>query len=676
MGKDTTGSGETFGRYRIRGVLEEGGMGRLYVAERTGAEGFRKVVALKRILPHLAQDAKLREMFITEARVAARLDHPDIITTFELGEVDGNYFMSMEYLPGEDLAKILSKCSATQPMPIEIAATLAQRVAEGLHYAHELLDDDGHPANLVHRDVNPCNIVVTYYGAVKLLDFGVVKESAAASTTFSGVFRGNYAYCAPEQIESAPVDRRTDIFCLGIVLWECITGQRLFGGGTDVSNIDAVRSKRIEAPSAFRPEASVALDAIVMRCLSRDPARRYQSAADLSAALRQFLATRPHAPNEQAIGGWLEQQFGKERATRKKAIGQGTDIESALAYLKLGTGTSGLAPANADPDAAAAGAQSKPRVLWSTTIRRTPGPSRALSDAAAPSTPAPTSASQIPGAPNARTSSGLGFTARAELPPEVVTTVEVIDPMAAAPGDVAAPRGGEPGTESAPARRTSSQMGMTPGVTTPRRSSGITTPRTSSGMTSAAAPAPAQPARTRSLSFATLTLAIGSVVIGGAVVLGRLAAPTSESAAVAPALGSVEVRSEPPGALIFIDGSPSGLVTPATLSALPLARPLRIQLSKDGYRPAALTVTPESSPTRPQVVKLVQTSAILRLTDLPRRASVFLDGIQLDTGGIVETTVGRHELRVEVKSKIVFSKVLDLQAGEQITKVGGVEGKP
>ncbi|HEY8925349.1 MAG TPA: PEGA domain-containing protein, partial [Polyangia bacterium] len=364
----------------------------------------------------------------------------------------------------------------------------------------------------------------------------------------------------------------------------------------------------------------------------------------------------------------LEQQFGKERATRKKAIGQGTDIEAALAYLKLGTGTSGLAPANTDPDAAPGGGQAKPRVLWSTTIRRTPSGSRALSEAALPSTPDPMSASQLPGAPSARTSSssGFAFPARPEPPQEVVTTVEVIDPMAAmaaAPGDVMASRAGEPAMESPPARRTSSRIGMT-------------SARIPSGMTSAAVAPPVQPARPRSLSFATITLAIGSIVIGGAVVLGRMAAPHSDSAAVAPALGSVEVRSEPPGALIFIDGSPSGLVTPATLTALPLARPLRIQLSKDGFRPAAITVTPEASPTRPQVVKLVQTSAILRLTDLPRRASVFLDGVQLETDGVVETTAGRHELRVEVKSKIVFSKVLDLQAGEQITKVGVGEGKP
>lgn len=626
-------------------------MGRLYVAERTGAEGFRKVVALKRILPHLAHDTKLREMFITEARVAARLDHPDIITTFELGEVDGNYFMSMEYLPGEDLAKILSKCSATQPMPIEIAVTLAQRVADGLHYAHDLLDDDGRPAMLVHRDVNPCNIVVTYYGAVKLLDFGVVKESAATSTTFSGVFRGSYAYCAPEQIESAPVDRRTDIFCLGIVLWECITGQRLFGGGTDVSNIDAVRSKRIEAPSTFRPEASVALDAIVMRCLSRDPTRRYQRASDLSAALRQFMASRPQAPNEQAIGGWLEQQFGKERATRKKAIGQGTDIESALAYLKLGTGGSGI-PTATDLDPASGSGQSKPRVLWSTTIRRTPVPARPVMEpATTTSTPPLTAAAPAPSAPPERTSGTMAaVAAQAEVIAEPANRAEVLataPPAGAALSSdgASAPAGAR---ETAAAQSAPNQAPLAEG------------------------PAP----RPRRMSFATATLAIGALLIGGAVVLGRAVAPTSDTPLAEPALGSVALRSEPPGALIFIDGSPSGLVTPTTLTGLPLGRPLRVQLSKDGYRPAALTVTPEAAPRPPEVVTLVRTSAIVQLTNLPPRAAVFLDGVQIDTDGIVDTTVGRHELRVEVKSKIVFSKILDVKPGEQITKVAPGEGEP
>jgi len=243
------GGGEVFGRYRIRGVLGQGGMGRLFLAERMGIEGFVKVVALKRILPHLADSEQFREMFINEARVAARLEHPNIVATYELGEVDGSYFLSMEYLPGEDLGTILSRARALQrSVPLEVAVAIAQQGAGGLHYAHDLRDSAGQMTGLVHRDVNPFNIVVTYYGMVKLLDFGVVKGANAGSKTASGVFKGKYAYCAPEQINGGVVDRRTDVFCLGIVLWECLTGQRLFDGSTDVGKIDAVRSKKIVRP--------------------------------------------------------------------------------------------------------------------------------------------------------------------------------------------------------------------------------------------------------------------------------------------------------------------------------------------------------------------------------------------------------------------------------------------
>src|SRR3954454_16069112 len=154
----------TFGRYRLLGLLGEGGMGRLYIAERRGVRGFVKIVALKLILPHLADSAQLREMFLNEARIAARLEHPNIIATYELGEVDGKYFISMEYLPGEDLSAVISHCQvgqAGQPVPIEIAATLSQQAALGLHYAHDARDGQGRLIGLVHRDVSPRNIFVT-----------------------------------------------------------------------------------------------------------------------------------------------------------------------------------------------------------------------------------------------------------------------------------------------------------------------------------------------------------------------------------------------------------------------------------------------------------------------------------------------------------------------------------
>src|SRR4051812_38234417 len=263
---DTAEITQSFGRYRIRGLLGEGGVGRLYVAEQTGIEGFAKIVALKRILPHLADSPPFRSLFLNEARVAARLEHPNIVATYELGEVDGTYFMALEYLPGEDLCAVLARCEPSANMPIEVAAMLAQQCANGLEYAHELHDGEGRPACLVHRDVNPSNIFITYHGMVKLLDFGVVKNSANGKTS-PGIFKGKYAYCAPEQLRGESVDHRTDVFSLGIVLWECLTGHRLFEAPNDAATIDAVRSQTIVAPSLLRPEVPVELDEITMRAL-------------------------------------------------------------------------------------------------------------------------------------------------------------------------------------------------------------------------------------------------------------------------------------------------------------------------------------------------------------------------------------------------------------------------
>src|SRR3954465_16088230 len=323
----------TFGRYRLLGLLGEGGMGRLYIAERRGVRGFVKIVALKLILPHLADSAQLRDMFLNEARIAARLEHPNIVATYELGEVEGKYFISMEYLPGEDLSAVIGRCQGQQTIPLEIAARLAQQVAKGLHYAHDVRDGQGRLVGLVHRDVNPRNIFVTYHGGVKLLDFGMVRNPAGPQSV-PGVFKGKYGYCAPEQLDGGRIDRRTDVFCLGIVLWECLTGARLFDVGTDVETIDAVRSRRIERPGALRPEVPGRLDEIVMRALARQPVQRYQSAQEMSEELDRFLLDRNDQPTTTGVGQWIEALFGSERSALKKSISQGDSAEGALHRLK------------------------------------------------------------------------------------------------------------------------------------------------------------------------------------------------------------------------------------------------------------------------------------------------------------------------------------------------------
>jgi serine/threonine protein kinase len=375
-----SGRRETFGRYELLAAIGQGGMGRLYIAERRGIQGFVKTVALKRILPHLADSVQLREMFLNEARIAARLEHPNIVATYELGEVEGKYFISMEYLPGEDLSAVIGRCQGDRQIPIEIAAALAQQAAQGLHYAHEARDAQGRPIGLVHRDVNPRNIFVTYHGVVKLLDFGVVRGPQGQKSV-PGVFKGKYGYCAPEQLHGGRVDRRTDVFCLGISLWECLTGTRLFDGANDAMAIDAVRSRRVDPPSALRANVPRGLDEIVLRALSRDPEQRYQSAQDLSEDLDRFLLERDVRPSVKAIGQWLESIFGSERAALKKAISQGGGAEGNIERL---VALDGPKPATGEGSGSGSSSRPRPRAVWSTSFGM---PSGSGSDVSRPSFP-------------------------------------------------------------------------------------------------------------------------------------------------------------------------------------------------------------------------------------------------------------------------------------------------
>jgi serine/threonine protein kinase len=527
--------GEPFGRYQLLGLLGQGGMGRLYIAERRGIQGFVKIVALKRIQPHLADSKQLREMFLNEARIAARLEHPNIVATYELGEVDGNYFISMEYLPGEDMSAIIAGCHDGR-MPVEIAAALTQQAAQGLHYAHEARDGHGKPIGLVHRDVSPRNIFVTYHGVVKLLDFGVVR-GPEKQKSIPGVFKGKYGYCAPEQIEGKPVDRRTDVFCLGIALWESLTGARLFDGSTDAATIDAVRSRSIEAPSAMRPDVPPELDAITMRALARDPDRRFRTAHDMSEELDRYLMGQDDRPTSKSVGKWMESIFGSERATLKKAISQGGEIEPtldrlvALNAIRPATGErTGERSGDRTDRTGSSGGQAKaqPRALWSTSFGSGPSSGSRRSGSGQPTE-----------GPSLRSSSGGRATAA--TPPT---------PARAA---AAALQAAIDGPESRPVpRRSPTKLPIVLGVV---------------------------------LVLAGLG-AVGVVALRGERSFSD--APTERSTR---ATASLEIRSEPSGAHVFVDGTPSGLRTPTVLTGLAAGSRVLVRLDKPGYEPVTEQVT-------------------------------------------------------------------------------------
>jgi serine/threonine-protein kinase len=564
-------------------------MGRLYIAEQKGIEGFVKIVALKRILPHLAGNRHFRDMFFTEARVAARLEHPNIVATYELGEVDGTYFISMEYLPGEDLAAILSRCQSGQPMPLGIAASLIQQMANALQYAHELRDASGRPLGLVHRDVNPLNIFVTYHGVGKLLDFGVVKRKSSDTKTAPGIFKGKYGYCAPEQLEGGHVDRCTDLFSLGIVLWECLTGRRLFTGSTDAHTMDAVRSRKIIPPSALRPEVPAELDEIAVRALRRDRHLRYQNGQEMSEDLDRFLIQGEHRPTAKSIGEWLEGLFGAQRASLK--IGRGSAVERALARLPP------LRARRDDP-----GSVSTPNIRPRTLPTYEPVPSQRQ---------------------------GQGHPSQ---PPRQEVQWTAAD-FGASMND---------GGADAAVDVSMDGMGAGPSARTPFE---------------------------KRLKFLAVGAALAAVAVVGVSLRGEGGGPAAEDMALAATTGTLDIRSEPPGAHIFVDGNPSGLTTPAVLTGVKVGPTVEVRLDRTGFEPAVQRTEVRAGVTRPLSFRLVEAAGTLRLEGVPSRASVFIDDSLVDWSRPLLVPVGPHKIRIETANDVILSKSIVVETGEQTIQV-------
>ncbi|HXJ23362.1 MAG TPA: serine/threonine-protein kinase [Polyangia bacterium] len=292
-----------FGKYTLFELIGRGGMAEVYKARIQGPAGFERTFVVKRILPHLSSDPTFIKMFVEEAKLSARLAHPNIVHIFELGAVEGEYFISMEYIRGHDLSETMRAIWKTMgpPRP-EMVAYIGREACRGLAYAHALTDDNGRPLGMVHRDVSPSNVMLSYEGAVKLLDFGIAKAlgDAGPETTKAGTMKGKYAYMAPEQTEGENVDNRSDIFACGIVLHEVLTGRRLFKGNNDVQTIERVRRCEVPRPSLQNPAVPPAMDAIILKALAHNPADRWADAAEMAEALDDIVHAARFQPSHLA----------------------------------------------------------------------------------------------------------------------------------------------------------------------------------------------------------------------------------------------------------------------------------------------------------------------------------------------------------------------------------------
>ncbi|MBX5483254.1 MAG: serine/threonine protein kinase [Myxococcaceae bacterium] len=311
-----------FGKYTLIDRIAVGGMAEIFLARQAGLEGFEKLIVIKRIRPHLSKQPNFVKMFLNEAKLAAQLNHPNIVQIYDLGKIGESYFIAMEYIFGRDMRRIIPKADQMGiPFPMVYALKIASSVCEGLYYAHQKTDLYGNPLNIVHRDITPENIFVSFDGTVKVLDFGIAKAANQIEQTRAGEIKGKLSYMSPEQCMGKPLDQRSDIFSLGVVLYEWLTGFKLFTGESEVAILKSITEGKIYRPSYFKADIPEAVENIIMKALEKDRDRRYQTAWELQYDLDQFLSQYEFTPSNIHLSNFLKQLFFDELEEEKNRIG-------------------------------------------------------------------------------------------------------------------------------------------------------------------------------------------------------------------------------------------------------------------------------------------------------------------------------------------------------------------
>ena len=311
--------GTRYGRYLLDRRLAIGGMAEVFLGRVEGPAGFEKKVVIKRILPHHCNDKRYVDMFLDEARIAARFNHPNLVQIHELAKIQGQFCMVMEYIEGKDLENVRDLCSVQRRfMPLPIAAFIIAEAAEGLHYAHELRTEDGEPLSVVHRDVSPANIIMTWIGGVKVVDFGIAKHNESQAQTEAGVIKGKFSYLSPEQASGRPIDRRSDIFSLGTVLYELLTLAPCFTQASPFETLDAVALVRYRPVHEFRNDVPEELETILRTMLQKEPTKRQPNAVELSRNLRHFMG-QAGVPVASDVQEFLEQLFGRTKPPAERS---------------------------------------------------------------------------------------------------------------------------------------------------------------------------------------------------------------------------------------------------------------------------------------------------------------------------------------------------------------------
>ncbi|MBI3181006.1 MAG: protein kinase [Myxococcales bacterium] len=331
-----------FGKYLLLDRINIGGMAEVWRGKTFGAGGFERLVAIKRILPNIAEDEEFISMFLDEAKITVQLAHANIAQVYDLNHIGTNYYIAMEYISGKDMRAIFDRCRKKgEPAPVPLTCYVLSKVCEGLDYAHRKKDNMGRDMNIVHRDVSPQNALISYEGEVKVIDFGIAKAAGKATKTQAGILKGKFGYMSPEQIRGLPLDRRSDVFSVGICLYEMLTGERLFVGDSDFSVLEKVRKAEVLPPSTYNRRVPEPLEKIVLKALAKDVDERYQYANEVADDLQRFLITSDSIFSRKDLMQYMKSTFAEDVEREKLRIQEYADIkppEGMLAAAEMGFG--------------------------------------------------------------------------------------------------------------------------------------------------------------------------------------------------------------------------------------------------------------------------------------------------------------------------------------------------
>lgn len=298
------------GKFQLLSEIATGGMAEIWIAKQQLEEGIEKLVVIKMLRPKLKRNREFVHMFLNEARIAARLKHRNVVQMHDLGYADGNYFIAMEYIAGENLRNTTKACRKTgEKIPLSYSLAIMSQACEGLHYAHTKTDVLGRPLNIVHCDMSPQNIVISFSGEIKLVDFGVAKATSRFEQAQKGVVKGKLAYMSPEQIQGKAMDARSDIFSAGIVLWELATWKRLFGSFTPNEIVKLIPAGHVPSPRRVNPEVSPDLESVILKALEKDPLARFQTAQEMHAALQEVIHLQPAPTKPSELSAFMRRVF-------------------------------------------------------------------------------------------------------------------------------------------------------------------------------------------------------------------------------------------------------------------------------------------------------------------------------------------------------------------------------